>query len=110
MEENQIHDRLKRAEVKAAASGRMVDPEDAVRLLNLDEFEVNDDGHVDGAKVGKAIDGLIQAKPYLRAKGSTATRPTADGGARQDPAPGSDMNSILQGIKQRTGMGQGGAK
>lgn len=110
MDEQSLQSRLVAAEVKAAAAGKMADPEDAVHLLDIDDFEVDDNGRVDASKVGKAIDGLIQAKPYLRAQGSTATRPTADGGARQAPAPGSDMNSILQGIKQRTGMGQGGAK
>lgn len=74
--------RIVAAEVKAAAGTKLADPADAIRLLDLDEFDVDDDGEVDTAAIGKAIDGLLKDKPYLAAKG----RPKGDidQGARGD--------------------------
>jgi len=57
--------RIVKAEIRAAAGGRLADPEDAVRLLDLSEFTVNDDGDVDGKAIKAAIDKLVESKPYL---------------------------------------------
>ena len=46
-----------------------------MRLLDLDEFEVNDEGDVDAKAIAAAIDGLLTDKPYLAAKGG---RPRGD--------------------------------
>ena len=59
--------RLVRAEVKAAAAGVLNDPDDAVNLLNLDEFEVDEDGEVDAKAIKAAVQRLADAKPYLAA-------------------------------------------
>ena len=59
--------RLLKAEIKAAAAGRLADPTDAVRLLDTDDF-TDDDGDIDEAKLKKAIDGLLKDKPYLAGK------------------------------------------
>lgn len=72
--------RIVRAEVRAAAAGKLADPSDALRLLDLDEFEVDDDGELDAKKVAKALDDLVKAKPYLAA--SPKGRGSADNGAR----------------------------
>jgi hypothetical protein len=76
--------RIVRAEVKAAAAKKLTDPADALRFLDLDSFEVGDDGEVDAEEVADAIDDLIKRKPYLAAQGGTKRfHGTADSGARK---------------------------
>ncbi|MFG3492997.1 hypothetical protein [Streptomyces sp. NPDC047972] len=81
-----VNDRILRAEVKAAAAGKLADPADAYRFLDLTRLEVDADGNVDSDEVADAIDDLIKTKPYLAAQGGTP-RPrfqgTADSGARK---------------------------
>lgn len=79
--------RLVAAEVRAAAAGRMADPTDALRLLDLSSFEVGEDGVVDAEAIGDAIADLIKSKPYLQA--APQRRPaegSADGGTRKADA------------------------
>lgn len=66
-ERGKANARIVRAEVKAAAGAKLADPGDAVRLLDLDQFKVDDDGEVDAKAVAAAIDDLVKAKPYLAA-------------------------------------------
>lgn len=73
--------RIVTAEVKAAAGGKLADPMDAVRLLDLDEFELDDNDELDSQKVAKAIDQLLEAKPYLKGA-AQQKRPSHDGGTR----------------------------
>ncbi|MFC9949200.1 hypothetical protein ACFVIN_01305 [Streptomyces prasinus] len=84
-----VNERLVKAEVKAAAAGRLADPADAHRFLDLTQFEVDDDGNVDADEVADAIDDLLKSKPYLAAQGGS-TKPrfqgTADSGARKGNA------------------------
>ncbi|MFD5297214.1 hypothetical protein ACFWJU_18645 [Streptomyces mutabilis] len=77
--------RILKAEVRAAAAGKLADPRDALRLLDLDQFEVSDDGEVDADEIADAIEDLVKAKPYLAAQGGTTKRfqGTADSGARK---------------------------
>ena len=70
------NERLLKAEIKAAAAGKLADPTDAVRLLDADDF-TDDTGEVDPKKLNKAIDGLLKDKPYLAGKG---LKPAGDGG------------------------------
>lgn len=81
-----VNERLVKAEVKAAAAGKLADPADAHRFLDLSAFEVDDDGNVDPEEVADAIDDLLKSKPYLAAQGGS-TKPrfqgTADSGARK---------------------------
>lgn len=83
--------RILRAEVKAAAAGKLADPADAVAMLDLGDFTVTDDGDVDGKAIAKAIDELVEAKPYLGVEQRPTAVPT---GTRQpdapDPGPGKD--------------------
>lgn len=74
--------RILRAEIKAAAGGKLADPSDAVRLLDIDEFEVDDDGEVDTDAISKAIADLVKDKPYLAAGATRPPQGSADGGAR----------------------------
>lgn len=95
--------RLLQAEVRAVAAGKLADPEDAIRFLDLDQFDVDDDGKTDTKAITKALDELVKAKPYLAA---SATRPTgdADQGARGTSG-GSSMNDLL-----RQAAGRGAAR
>jgi hypothetical protein len=76
--------RIIRAEVKAAAAGKLADPADAGRFLDLTKFELDDDGNVDADEIAEAIDELLKNKPYLAAQSGPARRfgGSADGGAR----------------------------
>jgi hypothetical protein len=78
--------RILRSEVKAAAAGKLADPADAHRFLDLSKFEVDDDGNVDEDEIADAIEDLIKRKPYLAAAqgGQRRFQGTSDGGARKD--------------------------
>lgn len=81
---SKANERILKAEIRAAAAAKMADPEDALRFLNLSEFEVDSDGEVDSTKIGAALDGLMQKKPYLAAQGDKKVWGSADGGARNE--------------------------
>lgn len=81
--------RLVAAEVRAAAAGKLNDPTDALRLLDLSAFEVGADGVIDADQIADAIADLIKSKPYLSA--APQRRPaegSADGGTRKADASG----------------------
>lgn len=82
---SKANQRIVRAEVKAAAAGKLADPGDAYRFLDLTQFEVDDDGEIDSAEVADAIDDLLKSKPYLAAQGGSKPRfeGTVDSGARK---------------------------
>jgi len=71
--------RILRSELKSAAKGKLADPADALAFLNLDDFEVGDDGEVDSDELEAAIDALLAKKPHLAA----GTPRRFDGGADQ---------------------------
>lgn len=73
--------RILRAEIRAAAKGKLADPKDALTFLNLDQFEVGEDGDVDADEIEEAIDDLIKNKPYLAAATARRFQGTGDGGA-----------------------------
>ena len=77
------NDRIRKSEVKAAAKGVLADPQDAYKFLDLNEFEVDDDGNVDEDAIASALADLVKSKPYLSAQGKRFEG-TADGGARND--------------------------
>ena len=86
-----------RDKIEAKAGGRMADPEDAAALLgDLGQF-VTDDGSIDTAAIGRAIDQLLKAKPYLATNGSKRPTGGADGGARGNGKNPVDMNAWLRG-------------
>ncbi|MBN1967534.1 MAG: hypothetical protein JW910_22960, partial [Anaerolineae bacterium] len=73
------------------AHGRLSDPADAVRMIDLSKITVADDGTVSG--VAEAIKGLVEAKPYLvaaTAKPGTPkispSNPAGDSGTPTRPA------------------------
>lgn len=86
---------LKRAAVKAAAAGRLANPSAALRLVDLEEIEIDDDGEIDEDTVTKAIDALLEEMPELKAKGagkSGADTSNGKDGGKGEP----DMNDLLR--------------
>lgn len=79
--------RILKAEVRAAATGKLADPADALQFLDLSKLEVSADGEVDSAAVAAAIDDLVQSKPYLAAQGGPRFQGNADGGTRKETRP-----------------------
>jgi hypothetical protein len=79
--------RIKRSEIKAAAKGVLADPNDAFLYLDLDQFEVDDDGNVDEDEIADAIDDLVKKKPYLAAQGGRRFQGSAGGGAGKQSRP-----------------------
>lgn len=76
------NERILKAEIRAAAAGKLEDPDDALSFLDLSSFEVGEDGDVDTDAIARAVEDLVKAKPYLAAKGGRRFQGTADGGAR----------------------------
>lgn len=84
--------RIVRAEIKAAAAGKLADPADALTFLSADDFEVDDDGDVDAGEIAAAIDDLVRRKPYLAAQGGSARpRPDRSQGATGKAATSTDQ-------------------
>lgn len=75
--------RILKAEIRAAAKGKLADPKDALTFLDLEQFEVDEDGEIDAEEIEEAISGLLKAKPYLAAQGRPRFQGTADGGAQR---------------------------
>lgn len=69
--------RIVRAEIKAAAAGKLADPADAIAFLDPSDFEVDENGDLDTDEIAEAIDDLIRRKPHLAAQGGTR-RPKPD--------------------------------
>ena len=59
--------RILSAELRAAAKGKLADPTDAALYIDLNEFEVSDDGEVDSDALASAIDDLLARKSHLAA-------------------------------------------
>lgn len=74
--------RILNAELRAAATGKLADPADALKFLDTSAFEVDADGNVDADAIAEAIADLTEKKPYLAAQGTKRFQGSADGGAR----------------------------
>lgn len=81
-------DAILRAELKAAAKGKLADPTDAALYINLGDFEVSENGDVDADALGAAIDDLIARKPHLGAADVRRFTGDADAGPKGDRLPG----------------------
>lgn len=73
------------AEAKAIAAKKLADADD-IRLLDLSNFKVKEDGSIDG-DISKAVDDLLEAKPHLAATGTQRPAGSADNGTRDAPKP-----------------------
>lgn len=73
--------RILKAEIRAVAKGRLADPKDALTFLDLEQFEVGEDGEIDPEEIEEAISDLLKDKPYLAAATAKRFQGTGDGGA-----------------------------
>jgi hypothetical protein len=73
--------RIVKAEIRAAAAKKLADPRDALKFLDLEQFEVDADGEVDAEEIADAIEALIKDKPYLAAATGRRFQGSGDGGA-----------------------------
>jgi len=94
--------RIIRAEVKALAADTFADPRDAAIFLNLDEFEVDEDGEVDSDAIKKALKDVLKDRPYLaKRKGTTQTSGgSPDGGARETPPKPKGMSDLIRNARR----------
>ena len=79
------NERIVRAEVKAAATGKVKNPALALKLIDTSGIDVDDDGEVDSDAVNQAITDLLTEYPELAADGSKFTG-SADQGAKGKPS------------------------
>lgn len=89
---SKANERILKAELKAAAAGKLADPADVYKFIDLSEFEVGSDGDVDADAIGEAIEDLLKSKPYLGAATAKRFQGSADGGARKEPAKPSQLS------------------
>lgn len=71
--------RIVRAEVRSLATATFADPDDAVHFLNLEDYEVDEDGNVDTEEIEKDLKTLLSKKPHLAKKAGEG-----DDGERQE--------------------------
>ena len=90
-----------KAELRAAAAGKLADPADALLYIDLGSFEVGDNYEIDRSAVTAKIDELVKNKPYLAAQGGPRFQGGADGGARTDPPGKSIQEQITEAQKNR---------
>jgi hypothetical protein len=85
VEKNKTRDEaILRAELKAAAKGKLADPADAALFLDTKQFEVDGNGDVDADALNTAIDDLIARKPHLAAAPQRRFDGDADAGPKRD--------------------------
>ncbi|MFJ2906872.1 hypothetical protein [Streptomyces sp. NPDC087212] len=70
----EFRDQLVRAELRAAAAGRLRDPADALALLDVAAL-AGSTGDIDAAAVAAAVEQLVKDKPYLAAADPSAPAP-----------------------------------
>lgn len=83
------------AELRAAAAGKLADPTDALAFIDLDTFDVDDDGNVDAQDIADAITDLLTRKPHLAVQDGT-TKIAPDGSQGATPAPAALNGDGLQ--------------
>lgn len=89
----EANERLLRSEIRAAAAGKLTDPDDAPALLgDLGRF-LADDGEINTKAIKSAIGELVKSKPYLAVAGSRPG-PLPGGGAR--PSSGTSINDEIR--------------
>lgn len=95
------------AAVKVAAGDKLADPEDALAFLDLDSFDVADDGTVDSKTITSAIDELVENKPHLAKGGATPPRPGSGGGGARPQAGIAAPSPILASLQSKLGISPG---
>jgi len=80
------NERIVRAEVKAAATGKVKNPALALKLIDTSGIDVNDDGEVDSDALNQAIADLLTEYPELAADGGSRFGGSGDQGAKGKPS------------------------
>lgn len=87
--------RIIRAELKAAATGKLANPAVAEKLIDLSAFEVSDDGDIDADALNEAITSLLKAEPYLAAVTAPRFVGGGDGGAKPPAKPTASLDEQI---------------
>ena len=87
--------RIFKSDLKAAATGKLEDPTDALVYINFDDFDVNDDGEFDSDAIADAIKALLKSKPYLAAGNQPRFEGGGDGGARPPAKPNESLDEAI---------------
>lgn len=90
--------RIVRAEVKTAMAGKFANPDVAMKLVNVDAFEVDANGEVDSDEINDAINELLSREPYLAAQSAPRFEGSGGGGARKATGPTQLSRSELDGM------------
>lgn len=94
--EQRANERLIKAEIKALSSELgIVDANVAFQLMNRDEVQINDEGEVEGAK--KALEALLEAKPFLKKENS----PSNGGGDFGQGTPPSSLDAQIKEAEEK---------
>lgn len=90
--------RLVRAEVRALAAEGFTNPTDALHNLNLDDFEVNEDGELEDVDAVKAaLADVLKKNPHYAKKGRAPKPDPSQGpGGSSKPDPGPGMARLRQ--------------
>lgn len=81
-----LTEKLVKANVLAAAKGKLHNPDDAFAFIDLDSIEVTDDGDVDTSTIDQAVTGLLEQRPYLAGEAPRFQGSAGGGGGSADPA------------------------
>ena len=76
------NERILRADLRAAATGKLADPTDAALYIDLKQFTVTEDGDTDIEALNDAIDELLTRKAHLAAQKPNRFDGDADQGAK----------------------------
>ncbi len=71
--------------IKARAADRFADPDDAIRLLPLDELLAEPDERTRDQRIDKALADLLEAKPYLARDQARRPPLVTQGGRSEQP-------------------------
>lgn len=92
------NERIVRTEIRAAAKGKLADPNDAFQFINVADIEVDDEGNVDTDALDEAVADLLARKPYLAAETGRRFTGSGDQGNKggKPPAKKPDANALLR--------------
>jgi hypothetical protein len=90
--------RIVKSEIKTLAAKDFADPSDAIRFLEIGDYEVDEDGNVDERAITKDLKSLLRDKPHLAKKGR---EPGFEPGARRTPEGATDMSDRIRRLAGR---------
>jgi len=83
------------AELRAAAAGKLADPADVSRFIDVADLDVDKDGKPTTKSMTAALEQLLKDKPYLAAAGGRPAG-SADGGTRGGARAPQNMNDLIR--------------